>query len=119
MVGAARHSQALCAAEVKVAGRTIKERGFDSLFQQVDGLSDVDIIALFAPAALGLAAYCTDAWLSPEQFKLLHLSSWRLRRFIGPGQWICGRCWQECTEIRSVCALVPDVWSGEATFGYI
>ena len=55
-----------------MAGRTIKESGFDRLFQQVDSLSDVDSIALFAPAALGLAASCTDAWLSPEQFKLLH-----------------------------------------------
>ena len=50
------------AAELKVAGRTIKESGFDRLFQQVDGLSDVDSIALFAPAALGLAASCKDAW---------------------------------------------------------
>ena len=45
-----------------MAGRTIKESGFDRLFQQVDGLSDVDSIALFAPAALGLAASCKDAW---------------------------------------------------------
>ena len=50
------------AAELKVAGRTIKESGFDRLFLHVDGLSAVDSIALFASAALGVAASCTDSW---------------------------------------------------------
>jgi len=38
------------------------ESGFDWLFLLVDGLSAVDIIALFASAALGVAASCTHLW---------------------------------------------------------
>ena len=99
-------------AELKMSGRTSKESGFDRLFLLVDSLSDVDSIALFALAALGLAASCTDAWLSQEQFELLHLSSWRLRRLMGHGQWICGRWRQGCTGIGSV-SRVCAAWGAE------
>ena len=97
-------------AELKMSGRTSKESGFDRLFLLVDSLSDVDSIALFPLAALGLAASCTDAWLSQEQFELLHLSSWRLRRLMGHGQWICGRWRQGCTGIGSV-SRVCAAWA--------
>ena len=102
-----------------MAGRTIKESGFGSLFLLVDGLSVVDIITLLASAAVGLAASCRDAWPLRSSSMCCTAISWRLRRLMGHGQWICGRCCQGCTGIGSVCALVPDVWSGEATFGYI
>ena len=49
------------AAEVKVSGRAIKESGFGWLIQQVDSLSGINIIALFASAALASAACCMDA----------------------------------------------------------
>ena len=107
------------AAELKVAGRSIKESGFGSLFRLVDGLSVVAIITLFASAALGLTASCRDAWPLRSSSSCCTAISWRLRRLMGHGQWINGRCCQGCTEIGSVCALVPDVWSGLATFRYI
>ena len=107
------------AAELKVGDGTIKESGFDSLFLRVDGFSTVDITALFAPAALGLIASCTVAWPLRSSSTCSTSTSWRLRRHMGHGQWINGRCCQECTVIGSVCAFVPDVWSVLATFGYI
>ena len=107
------------AARLKVAGRTIKESGFDSLFLLVDGLSIVDIITLFTSAALGLVASCTDAWSLRSSSSCSTATSWRLRRLMGHGRWTNGRFCQGCTGIGSVCALVPDVWSGLDTFRYI
>ena len=108
MAGVARHSQALCAAEAKVAGCTIKESGFGSLFLLVDGLSVVDIITLFVAAALGLAASCTDAWLSSVQAAAPELR--RLRRLMGPGQWIVVVVARGALKSdRSLRALVPDM----------
>ena len=107
------------AAELKVGGCTNKESGFDSLFLLVDGLSIVDIITLFTSAALGLVASCMDAWSLRSSSSCSTATSWRLRRLMGHGRWINGRFCQGCTGIGSVCALVPDVWSGLDTFRYI
>ena len=93
--------------------------GFDSLFLLVDGLSIVDIITLFTSAALGLVASCTDAWPLRSSSSCSTATSWRLRRLMGHGRWTNGRFCQGCTGIGSVCALVPDVWSGLDTFRYI
>ena len=67
----------------------------------------------------GVAASCTDAWPLRSSSSCSTSTSWRLRRLTGHGQWINGRCCQRCTVIGSVCAFVPDVWSGLATFRYI
>ena len=119
MAGVARHSQALCAAEAKVAGRTIKESGFGWLFRQVDSLSAVDIIQLFASAALASRRHCVDAWPFAEAIQAAAFSSWRLRRLVGHGQWICGRCWQGCTGSISVSRVCAGCGCRIATFGYI
>ena len=85
-------------------------RGYDCRFLQVDSLSAVDIIVLFASAALGVAASCTDAWLLRGSSSCCTATSWRLRRLMGHGQWINGRCWQGCTVIGSVCACLCRMW---------
>ena len=61
-------------AELEVGGWTSEESGFDLLFQQAEGMSGINIIALFKLGMLGLAAACMDPWPSPEQFKLLQPS---------------------------------------------
>ena len=97
-MGAARHSQALCAAEVKVSGRAIKESGFGSLFLLVDGLSVVDIITLFASAALGLKASCRDAW--PLQSSLTCCTAWFPPPAGHPPPPSCPRPWPLNTAAR-------------------
>ena len=95
------------AAELKVGGRAIKESGFKWLFLWVDGWSAVDIIALFASAALELAASCREEWPLWSSSSCSTSTFWRLRRLMGHGRWINGRFCQGCTgsiSVLHVCA---------------
>ena len=54
-------------AELEVGGWTSEESGFGLLFRHDEGFSGINMIELFAPGALGLAAVCMVLWPSPEQ----------------------------------------------------